>query len=243
MLLWLRSPFPQVSRWDIRKCTGDADAAPFVSIAFGGCQWCFYGMFAWLVTIPPICMGRMHSQWHQMLMVQPVSWKSFCITVIFAFVHHFSSQSPSWLSQSGALQTEQVVTQPYPLHTRVQACVLPSFLDGALCQGRSSPFIKPCQAWQRGTTLAVDSLTSPWNSFCIMIIYEVDLESLVHFQLVPTIPSETPRLLAVAKRCYHTMKFGPKEEILRCIRDDCFGGSMALLIQVAQHFSAEFGVT
>lgn len=44
------SPFPQVSRWESRKCTGEADAAPYVSIAFGGCQWCFYGMFAWLVT-------------------------------------------------------------------------------------------------------------------------------------------------------------------------------------------------
>jgi len=44
------SPFPQVMRWDLRKCTGEADAAPYVSIAFGGCQWCFYGMFAWLVT-------------------------------------------------------------------------------------------------------------------------------------------------------------------------------------------------
>jgi len=44
------SPMPQVVRWDARKCTGEADAAPYVSIAFGGCQWCFYGMFAWLVT-------------------------------------------------------------------------------------------------------------------------------------------------------------------------------------------------
>jgi len=44
------SPIPQVVRWEARKCTGEADAAPYVSIAFGGCQWCFYGMFAWLVT-------------------------------------------------------------------------------------------------------------------------------------------------------------------------------------------------
>jgi uncharacterized protein with PQ loop repeat len=44
------SPFPQVKRWESRGCTGEADAAPYVSIAFGGCQWCFYGMFAWIVT-------------------------------------------------------------------------------------------------------------------------------------------------------------------------------------------------
>lgn len=44
------SPFPQVRRWVQRGCTGDADAAPYVSIAFGGFQWCFYGLFAWVVT-------------------------------------------------------------------------------------------------------------------------------------------------------------------------------------------------
>merc|ERR1719454_1150593 len=44
------SPFPSVRRWDLRGCTGEADAAPYVSIAFGGCQWCFYGTFAWVVT-------------------------------------------------------------------------------------------------------------------------------------------------------------------------------------------------
>mmetsp|Transcript_74090 Transcript_74090/g.191105 ORF Transcript_74090/g.191105 Transcript_74090/m.191105 type:complete len:463 (-) Transcript_74090:115-1503(-) len=44
------SPYPQVKRWESRQCTGEADAAPFVSIAFGGWQWCFYGTFAWLLT-------------------------------------------------------------------------------------------------------------------------------------------------------------------------------------------------
>mmetsp|Transcript_62233 Transcript_62233/g.181750 ORF Transcript_62233/g.181750 Transcript_62233/m.181750 type:complete len:443 (-) Transcript_62233:90-1418(-) len=44
------SPYPQVQRWERRGCTGDADAAPYVSIAFGGWQWCFYGAFAYLVT-------------------------------------------------------------------------------------------------------------------------------------------------------------------------------------------------
>jgi len=44
------SPFPSVKRWEQRGCTGEADSAPYVAIAFGGCQWCFYGIFAWLVT-------------------------------------------------------------------------------------------------------------------------------------------------------------------------------------------------
>merc|ERR1719401_543315 len=44
------SPYPQVKRWEHRECTGESDAAPYVAIAFGGWQWCFYGTFAWRVT-------------------------------------------------------------------------------------------------------------------------------------------------------------------------------------------------
>jgi len=44
------SPYPQVKRWEQRGCTGEVDAAPYVSIAFGGWQWCCYGLFAWMVT-------------------------------------------------------------------------------------------------------------------------------------------------------------------------------------------------
>lgn len=44
------SPYPLVKRWEKRQCTGEADAAPYIAIAFGGCQWCFYGIFAWIVT-------------------------------------------------------------------------------------------------------------------------------------------------------------------------------------------------
>jgi len=44
------SPYPQVKRWAKYGCTGEVDAAPYVSIAFGGWQWCFYGTFAWLFT-------------------------------------------------------------------------------------------------------------------------------------------------------------------------------------------------
>lgn len=44
------SPYPQVQRWEATGCTGDSDAAPYVSIAFGGWQWCYYGLFAFFVT-------------------------------------------------------------------------------------------------------------------------------------------------------------------------------------------------
>ena len=44
------SPYPQVTRWESTGCTGDSDAAPYVSIAFGGWQWCYYGLFAFFVT-------------------------------------------------------------------------------------------------------------------------------------------------------------------------------------------------
>lgn len=44
------APYPQVMRWQQRGCTGDADSAPYISIAFGGWQWCYYGAFAWYWT-------------------------------------------------------------------------------------------------------------------------------------------------------------------------------------------------
>lgn len=44
------SPYPTVKRWEDRSCTGEADAAPYISIAYNGWQWCYYGCFAYLVT-------------------------------------------------------------------------------------------------------------------------------------------------------------------------------------------------
>jgi len=44
------SPLPQVQQWISQSNTGEADAGPFLAIALGGWQWCFYGVFAWLVT-------------------------------------------------------------------------------------------------------------------------------------------------------------------------------------------------
>mmetsp|Transcript_1719 Transcript_1719/g.4025 ORF Transcript_1719/g.4025 Transcript_1719/m.4025 type:complete len:422 (+) Transcript_1719:135-1400(+) len=44
------SLIPQVLTFRQLKGTGDVDAAPFISIMYGGCQWCFYGFFAFVVT-------------------------------------------------------------------------------------------------------------------------------------------------------------------------------------------------
>lgn len=44
------SPYSTVKYWEVRGCTGEADAAPYVSIATLGWQWCYYGIFAYLIT-------------------------------------------------------------------------------------------------------------------------------------------------------------------------------------------------
>jgi hypothetical protein len=49
-LFFQSSPFFPVLKWRSEGSTGQADAAPLVSIFFGCCQWCFYGTFAWYVT-------------------------------------------------------------------------------------------------------------------------------------------------------------------------------------------------
>jgi len=49
-ILFQASPLPQVKKFHDDNDTGDTDSAPFVSIAYGSSQWCFYGMFAYLVT-------------------------------------------------------------------------------------------------------------------------------------------------------------------------------------------------
>mmetsp|Transcript_21073 Transcript_21073/g.62893 ORF Transcript_21073/g.62893 Transcript_21073/m.62893 type:complete len:437 (+) Transcript_21073:116-1426(+) len=44
------SPLPAVKEWPMKGNTGEADSAPYISIAYGSCQWCFYGLFAFFVT-------------------------------------------------------------------------------------------------------------------------------------------------------------------------------------------------
>jgi len=49
-LLGQVSPIPQVLRFNKAGDTGDADAAPFMSMLYGGFQWSFYGFLAFIVT-------------------------------------------------------------------------------------------------------------------------------------------------------------------------------------------------
>jgi len=49
-VIFQMSPIPQMTQFVKCGDTGEADAAPFISILYGGCQWCFYGLFAFLVT-------------------------------------------------------------------------------------------------------------------------------------------------------------------------------------------------
>eukprot|EP00419_Tripos_fusus_P036679 CAMPEP_0172785508 /NCGR_PEP_ID=MMETSP1074-20121228/205479_1 /TAXON_ID=2916 /ORGANISM="Ceratium fusus, Strain PA161109" /LENGTH=398 /DNA_ID=CAMNT_0013622517 /DNA_START=605 /DNA_END=1801 /DNA_ORIENTATION=- len=44
------SPIPQVAKFRMRGSTGEADAAPFISMLYGSLQWSFYGCFAFTVT-------------------------------------------------------------------------------------------------------------------------------------------------------------------------------------------------
>jgi uncharacterized protein with PQ loop repeat len=44
------SPLPMISEFRVKGDTGVADLAPFIAVAFGGWQWCYYGMFAYIVT-------------------------------------------------------------------------------------------------------------------------------------------------------------------------------------------------
>lgn len=49
-VVFAASPIPQMRQFMKSGDTGEADAAPFISIFFCGCQWCFYGLFAFAVT-------------------------------------------------------------------------------------------------------------------------------------------------------------------------------------------------
>jgi len=49
-LLGQVSPIPQVLRFNKAGDTGDADAAPFISMLYGGFQWSFYGFLVFIVT-------------------------------------------------------------------------------------------------------------------------------------------------------------------------------------------------
>jgi len=49
-ILFQASPLPAAKQFMEMGDTGDTDSAPFISIAYGSSQWCFYGLFAFIVT-------------------------------------------------------------------------------------------------------------------------------------------------------------------------------------------------
>merc|ERR1719271_1382034 len=49
-IFYQASPLPMVTEFKSKGDTGGADLAPFVAVAYGGWQWCFYGLFAYIVT-------------------------------------------------------------------------------------------------------------------------------------------------------------------------------------------------
>jgi len=49
-IFYQASPLPLVNGFNEKGDTGGADLAPFVAVAYGGWQWCFYGLFAYFVT-------------------------------------------------------------------------------------------------------------------------------------------------------------------------------------------------
>jgi uncharacterized protein with PQ loop repeat len=49
-IFYQASPLPLISEFKAKGDTGDADLAPFIATAYGGWQWCFYGLFAYIVT-------------------------------------------------------------------------------------------------------------------------------------------------------------------------------------------------
>merc|ERR1719230_915471 len=49
-IFYQASPLPLISEFQTKGDTGGADLAPFIAVAYGGWQWCFYGLFAYIVT-------------------------------------------------------------------------------------------------------------------------------------------------------------------------------------------------
>jgi uncharacterized protein with PQ loop repeat len=49
-MFYQASPLPLISEFKAKGDTGSADPAPFIAVAYGGWQWCFYGLFAYIVT-------------------------------------------------------------------------------------------------------------------------------------------------------------------------------------------------
>jgi uncharacterized protein with PQ loop repeat len=82
------SPFPLIKSIVSKKDTGDVDAAPLICIAFGCCQWTFYGTFAWWVTNKG-----------GFLVLVYANVMGALLGILYVMLYHFHCKSEEWWRQ------------------------------------------------------------------------------------------------------------------------------------------------
>jgi len=79
------SPFPLIKTILKKQDTGDVDAAPLVCIAFGCCQWTFYGWFAWWATAKAGFLVLVYANFIGAL-----------LGVVYVMLYHLHCKSEEW---------------------------------------------------------------------------------------------------------------------------------------------------
>eukprot|EP00746_Dinoflagellata_sp_MGD_P005850 gnl/MRDRNA2_/MRDRNA2_111340_c0_seq1.p1 gnl/MRDRNA2_/MRDRNA2_111340_c0~~gnl/MRDRNA2_/MRDRNA2_111340_c0_seq1.p1 ORF type:complete len:362 (+),score=66.67 gnl/MRDRNA2_/MRDRNA2_111340_c0_seq1:99-1184(+) len=87
-MVFQMSPVPLVKSIVKRQDTGDVDAAPLICIAFGCCQWTFYGTFAWWVT-----------EKAGFLVLVYANVMGALLGVVYVMLYHFHCKSKEWWQQ------------------------------------------------------------------------------------------------------------------------------------------------
>lgn len=82
------SPYPIIKTIVSKQDTGDTDAAPLICIAFGCCQWTFYGTFAWWAT------GKIG-----FLVLVYANIIGAVLGVMYVMVYHINCKSEVWWGQ------------------------------------------------------------------------------------------------------------------------------------------------
>lgn len=87
-MVFQMSPFPLINTIMKKQDTGDVDAAPLICIAFGCCQWTFYGSFAWWVT------GK-----GGFLVLVYANVMGAVLGVVYVMLYHLHCKSEEWWRQ------------------------------------------------------------------------------------------------------------------------------------------------
>jgi len=87
-MVFQMSPVPLIKTIVSKQDTGDVDAAPLICIAFGCCQWTFYGMFAWWVT----AKGGF-------LVLVYANVMGAILGIIYVMLYHLHCKSQDWWRQ------------------------------------------------------------------------------------------------------------------------------------------------